>query len=313
MKIVFFGTPEFAVPSLRILIDSGHEVIAVVTQPDRQSGRGRHMKACPVKAAAEGAGLEVLQPRKVRDPEFIARLRQLAPSVIVVVAYGQILPSEIIHMPEYGCVNVHASLLPKYRGAAPINRALIDGEEKTGVMTMLMDEGMDTGPVLLKEETKITPEDTAGSLSKRLSEIGAARLIPTLKGLEKGSLKPTPQEGEPSYAPLMKKSDGLIRWSLPAREICNFIRGMNPWPCAYGFIGEERFKILMAFPVEGEGHAGLIESVTKDELVVGTGKGMISVTEIQPSGKPAMEIRAFLQGRKIEKGMRFHSNGQEFL
>lgn len=308
MKIVFFGTPEFAVPSLKILLDSEHEVIAVVTQPDRQSGRGRRFHPCPVKAAAEEAGLEVLQPRRVREPEFIEQLKQLAPSVMIVVAYGQILPPEIVRMPEFGCVNVHASLLPKYRGAAPINWALIKGEEKTGVMTMLMDEGIDTGPVLLKEETKITPEDTAGSLSKRLSETGAARLIPTLKGLEKGSLKPTPQEGEPSYAPVMKKSDGLIRWSLAAEEICNFIRGMNPWPGAYSFIGEERFKILMAFPVEGEGAAGLIESVTKDELLVGTGRGRISITGIQPSGKPVMEIRAFLQGRKLVKGMRFHSD-----
>jgi len=308
LKIVFFGTPEFAVPSLKILLDSEHEVIAVVTQPDRQSGRGRRFHPCPVKAAAEEAGLEVLQPRRVREPEFIEQLKQLAPSVMIVVAYGQILPPEIVRMPEFGCVNVHASLLPKYRGAAPINWALIKGEEKTGVMTMLMDEGIDTGPVLLKEETKITPEDTAGSLSKRLSETGAARLIPTLKGLEKGSLKPTPQEGEPSYAPVMKKSDGLIRWSLAAEEICNFIRGMNPWPGAYSFIGEERFKILMAFPVEGEGAAGLIESVTKDELLVGTGRGRISITGIQPSGKPVMEIRAFLQGRKLVKGMRFHSD-----
>ena len=308
MKIIFFGTPEFAVPSLKTLLESNHEVIAVVTQPDRQSGRGRRMKSCPVKAVAEEAGIKVLQPRRVREAEFIEELKQLNPSLIVVVAYGQILPAEIIHLPEFGCVNVHASLLPKYRGAAPINKGLIDGEEKTGIMTMVMDEGMDTGPLLLKEETKITREDTAGSLSKRLSEIGAARLIPTLKGLEKGSLKPTPQEGEPSYAPVMKKSDGLIQWSSSAEEICNFIRGMNPWPGAYSFIGEERFKILMAFPVEGEGDAGRIESVTKDELLVAAGSGRISITRIQPSGKPVMEISAFLQGRKLVEGMRFHSD-----
>ncbi|HDZ83910.1 MAG TPA: methionyl-tRNA formyltransferase [Nitrospirae bacterium] len=313
MKIVFFGTPEFAVPSLKILLGSEHEVIAVVTQPDRQSGRGRRFHLCPVKAVAEEAGIKVLQPLKVREQKFIDELKQLNPSVIVVVAYGQILPPEIIHMPEFGCLNVHASLLPKYRGAAPINKALIEGEEKTGVMTMLMDEGMDTGPLLLKEETKITREDTAGSLSEKLSETGAARLILTLEGLEKGNLKPMPQEGEPSYAPLMKKSDGLIQWTLPAEEICNFIRGMNPWPGAYGFIGEERFKILMAFPVEGGGGAGLIENVTKDELLVAAGRGRISITEIQPSGKPVMEIRAFLQGRKLEKGMRFNSDDQKFL
>lgn len=308
MKIVFFGTPEFAVPSLKILLGSEHEVIAVVTQPDRQSGRGRRLKSCPVKASAEEAGLEVLQPQKAKDKAFIDKLKQLDPSLIVVVAYGQILPPEIIHMPEFGCVNVHASLLPKYRGAAPINRALIDGVSRTGVTTMLMDEGLDTGPLLLKEETKIAREDTAGSLSERISETGASLLLLTLKGLKNGNLKPVPQEGEPSYAPVMKKSDGLIRWSSSAEDICNFIKGMNPWPGAYGFIEEERFKILMAFPVEGEGAAGMIESVTKAELLIGTGSGRISITWIQPSGKPVMEIRAFLQGRKLKKGMKFHSD-----
>ena len=316
MKIVFFGTPDFAVLPLQALLDSGHDVIAVVTQPDRQSGRGRRMKSCPVKVEAQKAGLRTLQPHKVRGSGFIDELKSLRPGVVVVVAYGQILPSEIIHLPEYGCVNIHASLLPKYRGAAPINRAIINGEEKTGITTMLMDEGMDTGPVLLQEETDITPEDTAGSLSRRLSKIGADIILPTLQGLEDGSLKPEPQAGEASYAPLLKKSDGLIQWSKSAEELSDFVRGMNPWPGAYGFLEGERFKILKAVPVyppekniygevDGNNEAGVIVRAAKNELVISTGKGGLSLLEIQPAGKPVMPVKAFLQGRRLREGMSF--------
>lgn len=305
MKIVFFGTPEFAVPALKILLNSEHEVLAVVTQPDRQSGRGRNIRPCPVKTEAQKAGLRILQPRRVREADFIRELKALAPSLIVVVAYGQILPPEILNFPEFGCVNIHASLLPEYRGAAPINWAIINGEKKTGITTMLMDEGMDTGPALLMKEVEIMPDDTAGSLSARLSETGADLLVPTLKGLEAGDLKPIPQTGEASYAPVLKKTDGFIDWSKPAWEICNFIRGMNPWPCAYGFIGRERFKILKAETADGEAGAGSINRVSKDELHVGAGAGKVSVLEIQPSGKAVMPVKAFLQGRRLKEGMRF--------
>jgi len=260
----------------------------------------------PVKYEAHRAGLKILQPEKARETAFQKELRVLNPSVIVVVAYGQILSREVIHLPEYGCINIHASLLPKYRGPAPINWAIINGEDKTGVTTILMDEGMDTGPLLLQAEVKIEEDDTAETLSVRLSEIGAQVLMQTLKGLEEGRLKPKPQEGEPSYAPMLKKTDGLIQWSKDARQLYNFIRGMNPWPGAYSFLHGKRVKILKAALVAGDGDIGVISRVSKDKLLVGTGKGLISVIEIQAEGKPAMPIKAFLQGRKITEGMRFH-------
>jgi len=307
LRLIFFGTPEFAVAPLKSLLESQHEVIAVVTQPDRQSGRGRKVHACPVKDEAQKTGIRVLQPEKVRDQEFINELRTLAPSVIVVVAYGQILPSEIIKLPESGCINIHASLLPRYRGASPINRAIIDGETMTGITTMLMDEGMDTGPVLLQEEIGIRPDDTAGSLSDRLSHLGAHLIMKTLEELGKENVKPVPQSGESSYAPMMKKTDGLIDWTKSASELSNFIRGMNPWPGAYTFLEGERIKIIGIKTLDEAGEAGTIEKVSKDELVIGTGKGSISVLEIQPPGKKAMSVRSYLQGKKLDKGMRFGS------
>lgn len=305
MNLVYFGTPEFAVTPLKTLLNSGNEVLAVVTQPDRQSGRGRHISACPVKIEAQKSGLKVLQPLKVRDTEFLTNLRSLNPSAIVVAAYGQILPSEIIHLPKFGCINIHASLLPKYRGAAPINWAIINGEKKTGITTMLMDEGMDTGPILLQEEMEITSEDTAGSLSGRLSNTGADLLIRTLKEIENGMIKPVTQAGEASYAPLLKKTDGLIDWSRSSGDISNFVRGMNPWPGAYGFLEGERIKILKVVSLAENAEAGIIKRVSKDELIVGAVMGSISILEIQPQGKPVMTIRAFLQGRRIMEGMRF--------
>lgn len=305
MRLVYFGTPEFAVRPLQALLDAGHEVLAVVTQPDRQSGRGRHMKACPVKVEAQKAGLRVLQPARVREAGFIEELKALNPSAIVVAAYGQILPGAIIHLPELGCVNIHASLLPAYRGAAPINWAIINGEKKTGITTMLMDEGMDTGPVLLMKETDITEQDTAGSLSLRLSEIGADLLIPTLKGLQSGEVKPQVQAGEVSYAPLLKKDDGLINWSKSAGELCRFINGMNPWPGAFSVLENERVKIIRAAPFDGDAEAGTVARVGKEELLAGTGSGMLSVLEIQPSGRAVMPVKAFLQGRTLREGMKF--------
>jgi methionyl-tRNA formyltransferase len=308
LRVVFFGTPEFAVLPLRALINSGHEVLAVVTQPDRQRGRGRRIMPCPVKLEAQRHGIRILQPDKVKELGFADTLKLLNPSIIVVAAYGQILPPEILNLPEFGCVNIHASLLPKYRGAAPINWAIINGETKTGVTIMLMDEGMDTGLILLQEEVEIYPEDTAGSLSQRLSRIGAEILPRALEGLRQGSLKPVPQTGEPSYAPLLKKSDGLIQWSKPARDLFNLIRGVNPWPGAYSFLEDERIKILRALVVEGEGEAGVIKKVSKDELLVGTGKDLLSILEVQPSGKPVMSIKAFIQGRRIREGLRFYED-----
>jgi methionyl-tRNA formyltransferase len=307
LRIVFFGTPEFAVAPLHSLLESQHEVIAVVTQPDRQSGRGRKVHACPVKEEALKAGISVLQPENVMNPEFIHALRAFTPSVIVVVAYGQILPSDIISLPASGCINIHASLLPKYRGASPINRAITDGEQNTGITIMLMDEGMDTGPILFQEDIEIKPDDTAGSLSDRLSRLGSQLIIKTLEQLERGNVKSVPQSGEPSYAPVMKKTDGQIDWTKSASDLSNFIRGMNPWPGAYTFLGEERIKILRVKTGDEAGEAGTVERVTKYELVICAGKGSISVLEIQPSGKKAMAVRDYLQGKKLETGMKFTS------
>ncbi len=311
MRIVFFGTPEFAVLPLKTLLNSGHEVVAVATQPDRQSGRGRRVKPCPVKVEALNAGLRILQPQKVKDADFINELESLNPSVIIVVAYGQILPSEILNLPEFGCVNIHASLLPKYRGAAPVNWAIINGEKTTGITIMLMDEGMDTGPVLLQEETEIGPGDTAGSLLQKLSKTGADLLIPAVRGLENGSIKAVPQSSEASYAPVFKKADGLIDWSKSAEELNDFIRGMNPWPGAYSFIDKERFKILKALPVDPAAEdkdkgSGAIVRADKDELIVISGNKGLSILEIQPPGKPVMPVKAFLQGRKLKEGMVFN-------
>jgi len=306
MRLIFFGTPGFAIPSLRALLNSEHEMLLVVTQPDKQSGRGRRITPSPVKVEAQKEGLRVVQPQKVRDTEFIRQLNTLKPSAIIVVAYGQILPPEIIHLPEFGCINVHASLLPKYRGAAPVNWAIINGESKTGITTMLMDEGMDTGPVLLQEKVEIMTEDTAGNLALKLSMLGAEVLMRTLKGLEEGNLKPETQRGEVSYAQILKKTDGLIQWIKPAKELCNFTRGTNPWPGAYTFLEGERIKILKAIAIDGEGEAGVINKVTRDDLLVGTGEGMLSILEIQLSGKPVMTVKAFLQGKRLREGMRFY-------
>ncbi len=305
MRLIFFGTPEFAVPPLKTLLSSGHDVLAVVTQPDRRSGRGRHLIYSPVKHEALKAGLRIFQPQKVRAPDFTKKLETLNPSIIIVVAFGQFLPSEILHLPKFGCINIHASLLPKYRGAAPINRAIIRGDEKTGITTMLMDEGMDTGPVLLQQEIEIKAEDTAESLSYRLSKIGADILSRTLKGLEEGVLKPMHQKGDVLYAPLLRKTDGLIQWSKSAIELCNFIRGMNPWPGAYSFLDGERIKILKAVSINRDGQVGVIDKVGKYELLVGTGKDMLSIFEIQRAGKPVMTVKAFLQGRRLKEGMKF--------
>ncbi len=293
-------------PPLKALINSGHEVLAVVTQPDRQSGRGRHITSCPVKIEAQKHGLKIFQLYKIKDDAFIEDLKSLKPSIIIVAAYGQILPRDILSLPDFGCINIHASLLPKYRGAAPINWAIINGESKTGITIMLMDEGMDTGSVLLQEEVEIGAEDTTGSLSLRLSKVGADVLMKALTGLEDGSLKPVQQTGDVSYAPILRKTDGLIDWSKSAKELHNFIRGMTPWPGAHSFIEKERIKILKAAPVKGCGETGVINKITKNELLVGTGKDLLYILAVQPPGKSIMPVESFLQGRKLKEGMRFY-------
>ncbi|MDI6890998.1 MAG: methionyl-tRNA formyltransferase [Thermodesulfovibrionales bacterium] len=305
MRIVFFGTPAFAVPSLKALLQSGEEIVAVVTQTDKRRGRDHIPSPPPVKEFAMNKGIKILQPANIKDLVFLNELSVMKPDIIAVVAYGKILPLQILKLPPLGCINVHASLLPKYRGAAPIQWAIINGEKKTGITTMLMDEGLDTGNILLQEETEISNEDNAETLGKRLSEMGASLLIKTIKDIKDGSIEPIPQVGTPSYAPPFKKGDGRIDWSKSATEIFNFVRGMYPWPCAYCYLNKGRVKITKVKVLEGSGIPRRVEKAGKGELIVGAGKGLISIIELQPEGKRSMSATAFLQGRKLEKGIFF--------
>jgi methionyl-tRNA formyltransferase len=303
MRIIFFGTPKFAIPSLKALLESEEEITAVVTQTDKKVGRGRIFQPSPVKELAISSGIKILQLANINDHLFINELTAIKPDLIVVVAYGKILPQPILRLPPFGCINVHASLLPKYRGAAPIQWAIINGEKMTGLTTMLMDEGLDTGSILLQEKIEINDEDNTETLSKRLSETGALLLMKTIRGLKDGSVKPVPQEGPPSYSPSLKKEDGKIDWSKSAKEIFNLVRGLYPWPCAYCYLNKERIKIISVKILEGTGTPRRIEKAGKGKLVIGTGKGLISITEVQPEGKRTMSAISFLQGRRLEEGV----------
>jgi methionyl-tRNA formyltransferase len=304
MQIVFFGTPLFAVPTLSALLKSDEKVIAVVTQPDKRKGRDRVPSPPSVKELAMVKDIKVLQPTHLKDPAFLRELSLMEPEMIVVVAYGKILPPQILGLPSRGCVNVHASLLPKYRGAAPIQWALIHGEKTTGITTMLMDEGLDTGAILLKAVTDIFDDDSADTLGKRLSYIGASLLLETIEKIEEGSISPAPQTGVPSYAPPLKTKDGIIDWTHTAEDIFNFVRGMYPWPCAHCYLNGERIKIIRVKMLEGPGKAGRIEEAG-EELIVGTGESLISVLELQPEGKKQMSAKDFLRGRRLQKGIFF--------
>ena len=269
MRIVFMGTPDFAVPTLEALIGAGHELAAVVTQPDKPKGRGKAVLMTPVKEKALECGIPVYQPKRVREPEFLDVLRKLNPDVIVVVAFGQILPREILTLPPFGCVNVHASLLPKYRGAAPIQWAVIDGETVSGVTTMQMNEGLDTGDILEQEEISLDPEETGGSLFEKLASLGGKMILSTLKGLEDGSIIPRAQgEMTTPYAKMLTKAMGEIDWSMDAASIERLVRGLNPWPSAYTYVDGKTLKIWKARVEAGEaGNEPGQVRVTKDRLV----------------------------------------------
>lgn len=301
MKIIFFGTPVFSLPSLKAILNSKEEVLAVVTQPDKKKGRGRIITPSPVKEFALSSGIKIFQPENIRISSFYEELEKMKPDAIVVVAYGKILPPSIIHLPPYGCINLHASLLPKYRGAAPIQWAIMNGEKKTGITTMLMDEGLDTGDILLQKEVDIYIDDNAETLGKRLSEIGAELLIETLQGLRGETIKPRPQIGIPTYAPPLKKQDGFINWNRTANDIYNFVRGVYPWPGAFCYLNNKRLKINRVKVVEGSGIPGRIENAS-DELIVGTLDGLISIIELQLEGKKPMSSREFLKGYKLKTG-----------
>lgn len=310
MKAVFMGTPDFAVPTLQKIIDMGIEVTAVVTQPDKAKGRGKKVIYSPVKECALAHDLPVYQPVRIRkEPEFIQTLRDMQPDVIVVVAFGQILPKEILDIPRLGCVNVHASLLPKFRGAAPIQWSIIDGEEVTGVTTMLMDVGLDTGDMLLKAEIPMDPKETGGSLHDKLAAVGGELLEKTLIGLEAGTIVPEKQDDSQAgeYARMLDKELGHIDFNQPAVVIERLIRGLNPWPSAYTYIDGKTLKIWEAEVLDRNYGCeyGEVAEVTRNCLIIQTGVGALSVKSVQLQGKKRMDIAAFLNGYTIEKGTRF--------
>lgn len=306
MRIIYMGTPDFAVPVLESLLDSRHEVVAVVTQPDKPKGRGKAMQFPPVKEKALEYNLPVYQPVKVREEAFLKVLEEYAPDCIVVTAFGQILPKSILELPKYGCVNVHASLLPAYRGAAPIQWAIINGEEKTGITTMQLGTGpVDSGDMLLKAEVTITPEETGESLFDKLAATGGPLLLETLEGLEAGTIVPEKQdESLVSHASMLKKETGSIDWNKSAVEIERLIRGLNPWPSAYTKLSGKTLKIWRAevLAANTSCQPGQVVSADSGKLLIQTGDGQLSLLEVQLEGKKRMAADAFLRGNTVEAG-----------
>ncbi len=305
MKILFMGTPEFAVPCLKALSDAGHNVCGAVTQPDKPQGRGNKLTPPPVKVTAQEMGVQVFQPETLRDFAFKSTLEELNPDLIVVVAYGKILPEYILNYPKYGCINMHASLLPKYRGAGPIQWSVINGEKVTGITSMLMEKGLDTGDMLLKAETPIGEEETSGELHDRLMHIGAELLIETIKRISDGSIVPEKQNDEEScYAPMLTKELARIDWTQDSDVIYNLVRGMNPWPVAHTEYMGEMLKVYQVKKGEkAKGKPGQIVSATKDgvDVVCGDGK-VITLAEIQFKGQRRMTVRDYLNGHEIKTG-----------
>ena len=302
------GTPAFAVPPLEALLTAGHDLAGVVTRTDKPAGRGKALTPPAVKVAAELAGLAVLQPRRVRDPESIAAIRALAPEVIVVAAYGQILSRELLTLPRRGCVNIHASLLPAYRGAAPINWAIINGEERTGITIMQMDEGMDTGAILLQDSIPIATDDTAGSLAGKLSHLGSALIVDALNRLEGGELPPTAQDERlASLAPLLRKENGRLDWTRPAQELHRRVRGLAPWPGAFTYLNGRLVKLIETAVVAGEVEPGVLALRGSDQLVAGTGRDLLRITTLQPEGKKPMSAAEFLRGHRDAAGKKFEN------
>ncbi len=313
MKIIFMGTPDFAVPSLKALVENQYNVICVVTQKDRPKGRGYKLVPPPVKEYALEQGIMVLQPERLsREPETIEKIRELNPDLVVTCAFGQILPDSLLAIPRYGTINVHGSLLPKYRGAAPIQWAVINGETKTGITTMLTDSGLDTGDMLLKSEIEIPEDMTAGELHDRMSLLGAETLIQTIKKLEEGTLNPVPQdEGQATLAPRITKETGKIDWSSHARDIHNLVRGTTPWPGAYTFIEGKRVRIWRSAVLDLAGDTGdqafpgTITGLDQESMRISTGKGVLEVFEIQvESGKRMTPYQYALGHDELRTGMK---------
>jgi methionyl-tRNA formyltransferase len=311
MKIIFMGTPDFAVPTLEKIHQSPHELLAVITQPDKPKGRGRTLQPSPVKSFAIKAGIQVLQPEKASAPETVEEISAMSPDLIVVAAYGQILRENFLSIPKHFCMNLHSSILPKYRGAAPINWAIINGDAETGVTTMKMDKGLDTGDILLIAKTVIKDTDDAQSLHDTLANIGASLTIETINKLEQNSLAFIPQDDlQSSYAHKLKKSDGLIDWEQDAKTIRNRIRGLEPWPGAYTFYNGLRMRICKAEITDGmEGdQPGHIVRLSDHGIEVGTAHGRLIITDLQPEGKKRMPAKNFLMGHKVTVGDQFNSD-----
>ena len=307
MKILFMGTPDFAVPCLRALLDGGHEVCGVVTQPDKPVGRKKVLTPPAVKACALEHGLPVFQPETLKNEAFLDTLRELAPELIVVVAYGKILPGYIIDYPRYGCVNVHGSILPRWRGAAPIQWSIIAGDAEAGVTTMQMDRGLDTGDMLLVRKTPISARETAGELFDRLSELGAGLLLETIEGLAAGTLTPVPQDDAQScYASMLDKQMAVIDWSRSMREIDCLVRGLSPWPIALTALDGAPVKVYTAKAADGHGVPGeVLVADAKDGLVVACGDGALRIGELQMVGGKRMDARDYLRGHTISVGSVF--------
>jgi methionyl-tRNA formyltransferase len=302
MRIVFMGSPEFAVPCLSALLGTD-EVVAVVTQPDKPAGRGRLLLPPPVKLTAEQAGVPVLQPASVRKPPFLDELRALAPDLAVVVAYGKILPPEVLATPRHGCLNVHASLLPKYRGAAPIQWAIIRGETESGVTLMQMDAGMDTGDMLLRRQVSVPKAMTAGELYQVLAPVGAQLLLEGLGRLKEGTLEPTPQNSaEATMAPMLTKETGRVDFSLGAKAVRDLVRGCDPWPTAYTTLDGQPLKLFAARVVSGRGAPGVVLGADRDGLLVGAGDDAVAFGQLQLPGKKRMAASALLAGHPIPVG-----------
>lgn len=308
MKIVFMGTPDFSVGALEAIIEAGHQVSAVVTQPDKPKGRKKELQMSPVKECALRHGIPVFQPIKIRTPEAVEELRTYEADVFVVAAFGQILSEEILQMPRYGCINIHASLLPKYRGAAPIQWVILNGEAETGITIMQMDKGIDTGDMFLKCVVPLEPKETGESLSDKLREAGAGLIVKALPMLERGELVPEKQnEAEATYVSVLKKSQGHIDWTKDAISIERLVRGLNSWPSAYTYYNGKSLKIWEAEPVQEEQQslsqkAGIITRVEKDAFYVKTGDGLLKITELQMEGKKRMRVTDFLRGYSLQAG-----------
>ncbi len=306
MRVVFMGTPDFAVPTLQMLIEEGHTICAVVTQPDKPKGRGKKETMPPVKELALHYNLPILQPQRIRgDKDFETHIQSLNPDIIVVVAFGQILPESILHIPKYGCINIHGSLLPKYRGAAPIQWSIINGEKVTGVTIMYMDKGMDTGDMLLKRELLITPEDTYETLHNKMKELGPQALLEAMPLiLAGGPSREKQEEAASTYAPMIQKSLGAIDWSKPSTTLDCLIRGLNPWPVCYTSYKGETMKIWQAKVLEDTNikEPGTILSVDKNGIQVQTGRGSLLIQEIQMPNKRRMPVSEYIKGNMISEG-----------